>query len=210
MIAQLLKPKLLALWRTNLQHWIHNDTWKLRQTFHFKVTYDWVSSKVLSLWKLFLSISHDKPHILEIQNKDTGYFAWYEKKKKRRYAIGYKGFGDFLAAPRTHPHFLFTPLPLLRAYRKEASLEMSMTILFVWKWMFLFFKFQVQDQWTLQKEIDMTCKGPQTNMPEDVRSKKTWSAEIGQQKLQARYFLIEVHVERIRFPLVNNIWRAKL
>ena len=53
MIAQLLKPKLLALWRTNLQHWIHNDTWKLRQTFHFKVTYDWVSSKGLSLWKLF-------------------------------------------------------------------------------------------------------------------------------------------------------------
>ena len=133
-----------------------------------------------------------------------------KKKKKRRYAIGYKGFGDFLAALRTHLHFLFTPLPLLRAYRKEASLEMSMTILFVWKWMFLFFTFQVQDQWTLQKEIDMTCKGPQTNMPEDVRSKKTWSAEIGQQKLQARYFLIEVHVERIRFPLVNNIWRAKL
>ena len=134
------------------------------------------------------------------------------KKKKRRYAIGYKGFGDFLAAPRTHPHFLFTPLPLLRAYRKEASLEMSMTILFVWKWMFLFFffTFQVRDQWTLQKEIDMNCKGPQTNMPEDARSKKTWSAEIGQQKLQARYFLIEVHVERIRFPLVNNIWRAKL
>ena len=83
MIAQLLKPQLLALWRTNLQHWIHNDTWKLRQTFHFKVTYDWVSSKVLSLWKLFLSISHDKLHILEIQNKDTGYFVWYEKKKKR-------------------------------------------------------------------------------------------------------------------------------
>ena len=139
-----------------------------------------------------------------------GIFRVIQKKKKRRYAIGYKGFGDFLAAPRTHPHFLFTPLPLLRAYRKEASLEMSMTILFVWKWMFLFFTFQVQDQWTLQKEIDMTCKGPQTNMPEDVRSKKTWSAEIGQQKLQARYFLIEVHVERIRFPLVNNIWRAKL
>ena len=144
MIAQLLKPKLLALWRTNLQHWIHNDTWNIRQTFHSKVTYDWVSSKVLSLWKLFLSISHGKPHILEIQNQDTGYFVWYEKKKKkkkRRYAFGYKGFGDFLTAPRTHPLFLFTPLPLLCAYRKDASLEMSMTILFVCKWMFLFFFF---------------------------------------------------------------------
>lgn len=134
------------------------------------------------------------------------------RKKKRRYAIGYKGFGDFLTSPCTHPLFLFIPLPLLRAYRKKASLEVSMTIIFVWKWMFFFFSFtfQVQDQWTLQKEIDMNCKGPQTNMPENVRSKKTWSAEIGQQKLQARYFLIEVHVKDIRFPLVNNICRAKL
>ena len=68
---------------------------------------------------------------------------------------------------------------------------------------FFFFTFQIQDQWNVQKEIDMNCKGPQMNMPEDVGSKKTWSVEIGQQKLQARYFLIEVHVEDIRFPLVN-------
>ena len=104
MIAQLLKPKLLALWRTNLQHWIHNDTWNIRQTFHSKVTYDWVSSKVLSLWKLFLSISHGKPHILEIQNQDTGYFVWYEKKKKKKRGDMLLGIKDLVTSWPHHAH----------------------------------------------------------------------------------------------------------
>ena len=100
MIAQLLKPKLLALWRTNLQHWIHNDTWKLRQTFHFKVTYDWVSTKVLSLWKLTARLGNTK--------RRHGIFRVIRKKKRGDMLLGIKD----LVTSWPHPaHTRTSPSP---------------------------------------------------------------------------------------------------